>query len=84
MVEEAYFAGVGIGEAEAQPQRGGLARAIRAEQSEAFAARHVQVDAADDFLLAEPLSQSADLQRGLRPAHFQAFWTMARSTCSRR
>src|SRR5882672_1152428 len=51
---------VGLDQAEAQPQRRGLARAVRAEQPEALARRDREAHARDDLLAAVGLAQPAD------------------------
>jgi hypothetical protein len=74
------LAGVGPDEAEAQLERGGLARAVGSEQAEALAGRDREVHAADHLQRAERLAQAA---RG-EAAHFQLETTMPRRRCSLR
>jgi hypothetical protein len=62
VAEQLDLARVRIGEAQAEAQRGGLARAVGAEQSEAFARRDLEVDAAHDLLASVALAQALHLQ----------------------
>jgi len=57
-------AAVGFDQPQQQPQGGGLAGAVGAEQAEALAAPHVQVDPAHHFGAAIAFGEAAHLQHG--------------------
>ena len=63
LAEQLNVACVRVREAEAQAQRGGLARAVGTEKAEAFARRYVEVDAGHDFQIAVALAQRPRAQR---------------------
>ena len=62
--EQVHRAGIGIGEAEAKPQRGGLAGAVRPEQAVALAGFELQADATHHFLARVGLAQFTDFEQG--------------------
>ncbi len=55
-------AAIGIDEAEAAAQRRRLAGAVGAEKAEAFAAADLEIEAADDLVVAVALAKSRDAQ----------------------
>ncbi len=63
MAEQAHAAGARLGEAEQHADHRRLAGAVRAEEAERRAARHLQVDAVERRALAEALGQAAGLDR---------------------
>ena len=71
---------IGLDQPEAELERGGLARAVRAEQAEAFSRRHCEVDAGDDFKRAVRLAQPARRAARSTPVGL----TTRASTCSLR
>jgi hypothetical protein len=78
VAEQLDLACIRLGQAKAQPQRRGLARAIGSEQAEAFARRDLEIQAADDLERAVALAQGACLQG----AHAQCDWTSPRRMLS--
>src|SRR6185312_14019600 len=62
LADELDRAGIGLDQAEAAAQRRRLARAVRSEQREAFAAMDRERQPADDFLVAVALAQPVDAQ----------------------
>ena len=78
--EEFDRAGVGLDQPKTELQGRSLAGAVRAEQAEAFAGRHLQVHAADHCGRAVGFAQPAHRER----AHFQLAWTMRFRMCSLR
>ena len=69
MAEHAALALVGLDDAEQHPQRGGLARAVRAEDAVDRALGHREVDAVDRERAVEALDQPARLDGEIAPTH---------------
>src|SRR6185503_6072713 len=82
--EELDLAGVGLDQAEAELERGGLARAVRAEQAEAFAGRDREIDARHHLERAVGLAQGVRGERVWRVPYFQFAWTIRLRRCSLR
>src|SRR5688500_13154109 len=75
LAEDQHVSGVRLLKPFADLDRGGLAGAIRAEEAEAFAGLHFEVESVDRYDVAEGLSESVYFQREWCHGHRQTLMT---------